>query len=202
MIFEFIQKTSYPLRTHEVLIDGVANAKAATAHLGQGVLNVGNDKYELSFEGLRSVNVTQNGSSFCTITPKLCVTKKVLFIKTGYEYYEISTLEGFFTVYESGLGFNQHFYSLYRDGGVTAVIHKPDRVENFLDTYLCYLEDDSLFTVVCLYCLFLECAQYFDVDSFDNGINDTQTITAQQELKDKYDPSFIPRIKAKHGITD
>ena len=203
MIFKCIQKERLPLSWHEFTENGNIICTSEIPKAGYGKLFLGADCFELKIDSVfKPIKIYRNGVEYGTLSPKICVTKKVAFLKTGYEYYELSLPFGTFLIYESGLGAGQHYYSIYKDDTVLAVIHKPDRVVNYLDSYTCYLENREDFFPTALYCLFLESAAYFNIDATGNVVDNTSTYTAQQELREKYDPTFIPRIKQKEGYTE
>lgn len=194
MILECIQRERLPLTRHEFIKDGVIFAKAETPKRGYAKLNFGADSYEVRFQSFKKISVLKNSIEIGSICPQLCVTKKFLFLKTGYEYYEFNLDGDIVSVYETGFGANRHYYSIYRADKVIAVIHKPDKVVNYLDNYICYVEknEDAVFAV--LYCMFLESNGYYNLDAIGNVVDSTQTVTMQKELTEKFDQGFIDRI--------
>lgn len=203
MIFEYKQKERLPLSWHEITENGAVLCTTEIPRRGAGKLFLGKDCFELKVEGLtKPVKILKNSVEYGTLTPKIHLTKKVLFLNTGYQYYELSFPFGTYLVYESGFGGDKHFYSIYKDDTVLAVIHKHSRVVNYLDSYTCYLENREDFFATIIYCLFLESVEYYDMSVQGNNVDYRAVETAQQELKDKYDPTFIPRIRQKEGYTD
>ena len=199
MIFECMQKERLPLSKHEFIRNGEVIGNAETPKMGFSKMSFGPDSFTVQFQSFKRIDIIQNGTVVGSICPQLCVTKKILFLKTGYEYYEFSLNGDTVTVYETGLGAGKHFYSIYRNEKVIAVIHKQDRVVAHLDKYVCYVDDscDAVFAAV--YCMFLESIAYYNLDATEDTDDSTATYTAQKELQEKYDPSFIERIIARDG---
>ena len=194
MIFSFIQKERLPISRFEIQEGDCIRATALAPEFKTGFLSVDENNYELAFDGLRRICITRNGEPFAEIVPQFCQTKKVLFLPIGYDYYRFTVGENTYTVYEVGLGADKHFYCFYVGEETVAIIHKPDQVKNYLDRYDCYLASEDHFLAVGLFCLFLEAGQYYDIDCIGNKEDNTETITLQKELREKYDPSFISKV--------
>lgn len=204
MILRLEQKTRLPQRTHEVYdlsFNKICNA---------GVSKVFDAYIALNGELIKIVtdeickSAIKKGENICGyINHKLEVTKKILFLPIGYEYDEIEYNGRIFTIYESGLGANQHFFSLYENNCVVAVIHKDDRVINYLNTYTLYAENSVNMDMALIYAMFLESTAFCDRTA-GLGYSDVNIphYSAQKELRDKYDPSFIQRVKMNDGVMD
>jgi hypothetical protein len=195
MIFQCIQKERLPLTKHEFTRNDVIIGSAETPRMGFSKMKFGENIFTLQVQGLKKVSILQDNAEVGSICPQLCVTKKILFMPIGYEYHELNLNGDTVTVYESGLGAGKHFYSIYRDGKVIAVIHKPDLVVALLDKYTCYVEKYEDAVLAAIYCMFLESLAYYHRATADEPtVDGTATVTTQKELKEKYDPSFIERI--------
>lgn len=201
MIFSFAQKERLPISRFEIQERDCIRATAVAPEFKTGFLSVDENNYELAFDGLRKVCITRNGEPFAEIVPQFCQTKKVLFLPVGYEYYRVTIGEKIYAVYEVGLGADKHFYCFYAGEETVAIVHKPDKVINYLDRYDCYLLSEEQFLAAGLFCLFLESGQYYNVSAIGNVESDIETVTIQKELQAKYNPDFIPRILAMHGLS-
>ena len=199
MIIEFNQYEQHPHPKHKIMQRGQILATAETPQFKHGILYA-DRQYELSIQGLSSVSVTCGAAQICSILPKVCVTKKILFLPIGYEYYEMSLREKTYLVYEVGLGPDQHYYCFYDGDRTAAILHKPDRVINYMDHYIGYLESNEQLLAVMLFCLFLESGGNYQNGDLGNSDYSTETVTKQKELIAKYDPLFIPRILAQEAL--
>ena len=132
------------------------------------------------------------------IIPKLCVTKKVLFLPIGYEYYSYRLYDKQYEVYESGLGPDRHFYTLYRQGETVGVIHKDDRVIRYKNTYTVYTLSEQEMKASLIYTMFLEagpnCHMGAAIDNLDSNI---PYYTKQKELQEKFNPAFLQMVMAQ-----
>lgn len=198
MIFKCIQKSRLPISRHEFILGSDILANAEVPKAGTARMIYGTDCFDIQMHGIfNKLSLLKNGTEYGCVGSKVFETKKVLFIKMGYEYFELMVNNEMYLVYETGLGANKHFYSIYKNDVLLAVIHKPDRVKNNLDEYVCYLDNADDFISVALFCLFLESTAYYNIDAIGNTDECVQTVTVQKELIEKFDPSFIERIKAK-----
>lgn len=195
MIFEFLQRERLPKSKHEIVVNGNVIATATTPKFLHGSLIFNNSEYSVQVKNIGKVVFDCDDVPVGEITAKLEVTKRVLFFKTGYDFYQLSYLNNEYHIYEVGLGANQHYYCFFKNGATVAVINKIDRVINHLDKYICYIMPDEVFIPTCLFCVFLECAAYYDIDAIGNSDKTEVFLTRQKELIEKYDPSFIQRVK-------
>lgn len=193
MIFEFIQVQRTPMTRHEVKVKNQIIGFAESTKAGHMKLFL-NDTFRLGFGELRKMEIFKNEVKCGEITQKQHTTKKILFIEIGYEYYEMLLSGERYLIYETGLGKDKHYFSIYKDDKVIAVIHKPDFVKNFLDRYTCYLEDEKFFLPTVMYCSFLESTAYYNISSEGNVWDNTSTVTTQKELIAKLDMSFIDKV--------
>lgn len=193
MIFEFVQVQRTPLTRHEIKVRNKTVGFTESGKAGRMNLFL-SDTFRLSIDGLRKMEIFRNESKCGEIVQKQYTTKKILFIEIGYEYYEMLLSDERYMIYETGLGKDKHYFSIYKDDKVVAMIHKPDFVKNYLDKYTCYLEDESFFLPTAIYCSFLECTAYYNISAEGNVWDNTSTVTAQKELIEKLDMSFIDKV--------
>lgn len=196
MIVNFEQKERLPLSKHEITRKGELIGTTVLPEAWIGTMQLLGHDYELNAEGFEKVVIRKDGMPYAECMSRLHVTKQILFVKTGWEYYELITPEKTYQIYETGLGADKHFYSFYEHDQVVAIIHKSRRSKAFLDTYTFYMKEEQHLEAVSLYCLFLESTQYYDMDATGNESSATETITMQKELKEKYDPTFIEQVIA------
>lgn len=204
MIIRFEQTERLPERKHQILdLQGKILGTGGVPDIFNGYFSYNGSDYSAITQNISTAIFIKNGAEIGSITQCLEVTKKILFLKTGYEYYKVLNDQNRYLLFESGLGKNKHFYSLYLSGNVVGVIHKDDLVQNYKNTYTLYAISDSVMLVLLLCTIFLESTAYCDRSSaVGNMYDNTPYYTRQKELTEKYDPTFIPRIKAMDGITD
>jgi hypothetical protein len=202
MIIDIIQTQRLPKSHHQVLHNGNIIAEFNIESLLKGLLSISGNTYNISAKNLSTVTINKDGYDFGAIKSVFQMTKKVLFFKTGYDYYNIILNGEIYNLYEVGLGENQHYYCIYKDNATVAIINKFDRIINDLDKYRCYILEDAFLLPTLLFCLFLESGAYYDIGAIGNSDNLDVFVTVQEELNSKYDPTFIPKIKEMDGISD
>jgi hypothetical protein len=215
MIVSFKQtgRQPHPTFSASILTNQIASAIGRTQS-NQPSIQIGDHNYFLSDSLHRDKNakgeiITQvtdislGNAVVGRIYPELEAKKKVLFFSFGIEYFVIELSGEQLKAYEIGLGAGQHYVCIYRADKLVAIIHKDDQVINFRDTYTIYFEDESLTEILCVFNLYFDCTRYPDHGEIaGQHEEDGGYLTTQAELNAKYDPSFIPRIKALDGITD
>lgn len=204
MIIRFEQTERLPERKHKIL-DNHENILGLgwVPDIFKGFFSYEGCEYSSITQTISKAVFSKNGIEMGWITQCLEVTKKILFLKTGYEYYKVLYDQKSYHLYESGLGKDKHFFSLYMNGCVLGVIHKDDLVKNYKNTYTLYANDENIMLVLLLCTIFLESTAFCDRSSAVGNMSDNiPYYTRQKELKEKFDPAFIPRIKAMDGITD
>lgn len=133
----------------------------------------------------------------------LVVQKKILFIPVGYDYYGLAFNDMNFQIFEVGLGGDQHYLCFYKDDKLISIVHKHMRVINNLDTFTAYLEDEEYLSAVCIFTLYLDELDYYNSNEVVvHKESNEEYISSNEELNKKFDPTFIPRIKAKMGMID
>lgn len=129
-------------------------------------------------------------------------TQKIGFLKS-YPYYLICYNDDTYYGYEVGFGAKGLYLCIYRNEQLIAIVDKKLRVVNFKDTYTAYLENDDDAMIVSLFVVYYDTTAYGDVMEIAvRSVKERRVNTIQKELIDKYDANFIPKIKAKHGITE
>lgn len=214
MILEFnqIDRQPNPLFEgrigHEVVISG----KGATqSNIGYVVYQ--NKKIEISgqphrekFDGKTATQVTDllcEGKRVGYIYPDLVEKKKILFLSFGYDYFNYHFAGTDYTVYEVGLGANQHYICVYKGNETIAIIKKEDIKINYCDKYTIYTLDQGELLSMAVLTLYFDCIRYPDHgEIMDESYIDDSFLTTQKELNDKYDPLFIEKVKKNDGILE
>ena len=118
-----------------------------------------------------------------------------MFLPIGYEYYSYRLYDKQYEVYESGLGPNKHFYTLYCQGETTGIIHKDDLVVKYRNNYTVYTLNEQEMTAALIYTMFLEagpnCHKGAAIDNLDSNV---PYYTKQKELREKYNPAFLEQV--------
>lgn len=202
MIYRLEQTIRLPQRKHEIKgLSGNLIYNAGVLNVFEAYLDFEDGTVEISTDEISKTTIKKNSQIIGEIHTKVEVTKKILFLPIGIEYNDIVLNDIIYKMYESGLGANQHYFSIYKDNTVVAVIHKDDRVVNFLNTYTLYAENKESMDVALICAMFLESTAFCDrTGGIGNSIVDSPYYTAQKGLREKYDSSFIPKIKALEGI--
>lgn len=117
----------------------------------------------------------------------------------GYNYYIIETENELYFAYEYGAGVKKgHYWSLYKQDNLVGMIEKIQETVNTYDQYIIYCEDQS----IAFWLIFL--ALQIDNFKYSNYTNQMGAITTKErydsrfmpkELKDKYNPDYIDRIR-------
>lgn len=202
MIYRLEQTIRLPERKHEIKnLSGNLIYNAGVPNVFEAYLEFVDGTVEINTDEISKTIIKKNNQIIGEIFTKVEVTKKILFLPIGIEYNDIVLNGNIYKMYESGLGANQHYFSIYEKNNVVAVIHKDDRVVNYLNTYTIYAENKDNMDVALICAMFLESTAFCDrTGGIGNSIVDSPYYTAQRKLREKYDPSFIPKIKALEGI--
>ncbi len=199
MIYRVEQISRLPVRKHEVKTkDGHFLYAAGVPQVLQSYLDFPEGQVTVRIESLSSAMVLFQNAVIGEIVPKLCVTKKVLFLPIGYEYYSYRLYDKQYKVYESGLGPNKHFYTLYCQGETTGIIHKDDLVLKYRNNYTVYTLNEQEMTAALIYTTFLEagpnCHKGAAIDNLDSNV---PYYTKQKDLREKFDPDFLRKVLAQ-----
>lgn len=207
MILEFNQVDRQPNPLFEGKINNqiVVSGKGASRY-NNCFIHYNLDKYEISDKTHKDVvdgeKVTQisdifkNDNKIGYIYPTLHPTKKFLFLSFGYDYFKVSYEDNNYSLYEVGLGPNQHFFCLHNENNVTvAIIKKEDKKINFCDNYTVYAVDNALLPLLSIIALYIDSILYPDYGDITGDCKeDDSCITLQKELIEKYDADFIPYV--------
>jgi len=120
---------------------------------------------------------TQKGSNFFN---------GIFFWKVCYE-------DRSYEVYEVGHGRKGIYYCIWSQGKTIAIISKEMHTKNFESNYFVFCEEDVPCELLVSINIFIDITRYFPSEAGEefHALN-----TWQKELKNKYDPDFIPRIMA------
>lgn len=196
LIYRVKQISRLPVRKHEVRTkDGHFLYAAGVPQALQSYLDFPEGRITIQTESISKIIILLQGVMIGEIIPKLCVTKKMLFLPVGYEYYSYRLYDKQYEVYESGLGPNKHFYTLYCQGETTGIIQKDDRVVNYRNNYTVYTMNRQEMTAALIYTMFLEagpnCHHGAAIDNLESNV---PYYTRQKELQEKFDPLFLKRV--------
>lgn len=121
----------------------------------------------------------------------------------GYPYYEYIENGETYQVYEVGFGMKGLYLCFYKNDSLFCIVEKELTTVNFKDKYKCYMADDSHLSVVAAFVIYYDTVSYGDIlDMAVYSRKKAVVNTYQKELKARFDPDFIPRIKAMEGMTD
>ncbi|MEG2813596.1 MAG: hypothetical protein RSA79_03250 [Oscillospiraceae bacterium] len=214
MIIDFKQTGRQPNPTFEAQIKGVTVARGMglSNNSTDSLLFINNKTYLIPDEGLSGVTLSGAKTSqitqvYCNdqpvgrIYPDIVPLKKFLFIQVGYDFFSIELYNRHLIAYNVGLGREKHFICFYENDILVAMIHKIDLTINFKDNYVIYAQDETLYEYLCVFNLYFDshtsadCSEYGEYSAVESNL-----LTIQEELTSKYDPDFIPRIKALDGV--
>lgn len=119
----------------------------------------------------------------------------------SYQYRVVNFKGTPYYLYEVGFGYKGLYLCIYREEELIAVVQKDLVVRNFLDTYTIYGLDEKDLPMMMPLLLHYDTMANGDITQMAvSSVKVTTRNTIQPELIAKYDPEFIPRIKAMHGI--
>lgn len=146
-----------------------------------------------------SFKVLQEG---CFLGKILGKTKSVGFLKS-YPYYEITFDNEVYYVYEVGFGSKGLYLCVYKGDMLIAIVDKALRVINYKDSYVAYLLNEQYAKIVTAFVVYYDVTAYGDLMQIALlSVKERRVNTVQKDLIEKFDPNFIPRIKAMEGIVD
>jgi len=214
VILEFNQIDRQPNPLFEGKIKGqIVVTGKGTTHFNDGFIDYNGSRYEISSKLHREKfadktatqvsDILKDGKRVGFIYPDLVAMKKVLFLSFGYDYFNFIFNGNKYTVYEVGLGQNQHYICVYSGNETVAIIHKEDKKHNYCDKYVVYALNETLLLDLSILTLYFDCIRYPNHGEFTGeSYVDDSFLTTQKELNEKYDPSFIPCVKRMDGIMD
>ncbi len=208
MIVDFLQTGRQPNPIFEgrigaevvVTAEGSTPSDDAFVSFGDRIVELSSDPHRERMDGKVTTQVTdlmESGRRVGYIYPDLVPKKKFLILSFGYEYFQFHFEGKDFKVYEVGLGAGEHYFCVYRGEETTAIIHKADQKINYRDEYTIYALEPADLLALSVLNLYIDCILYPDHGEVcGEVVMDDSCITTQKELNDKYDPTFIPRIRA------
>ena len=204
MILRIKQTSRLPVRKHEIrFLNNKVFCTGGVQSVFESYLNCENNYYEIKTDEISKTVITRNGVQIGLISQDIFITKKVLFLPIGYEYYKMSFENESFQIFESGLGAGKHFFTIYKNDSIVAVIHKDDKVINHLNTYTAYCEKNEGVLMMLIFAMFLESTAFCDrTGGIGNTVVDSPYYSTQKELRERYDPTFIERVKKLDGIIE
>lgn len=214
MILEFDQIGRQPNPTYEAKMNGQMILRGCGHTRKEDAFLEYEDRRivvtsELRKETINGKKVTQlaevleGGRRIGYIYPDLVEKKKILFFSVGYSYFEFNFNGMSFQTYEIGLGAEQHYFCVHHNGQTVAIIHKNDRKVHYQDRYVIYALSDDMLLPMSVLLLYLDCTLYPDAGETMGGqYMNEEYISTDADLNAKFDPGFIPRVKALRGITE
>lgn len=201
MIYELKRVTKKPMRRHtvtDVCVGGILyNGKVDKAF--ESDIEINGDVYSIRNINKTDSRILRNNVECGIIAQKLEVTKKLGPLKFGFDFFEISVDKKIFRSYEVGLGKNQHYFVIYSNECVVAMIRKRDFTADYLNSYVLFSIESDAMLVAVLMTMFLESTEFFDiVEDFGHRNHYNEYYTVQKILKCKYDPDFIPSVISMH----
>ncbi|MBR3919773.1 MAG: hypothetical protein IKJ59_13745 [Clostridia bacterium] len=208
MILTFVQKERQPTPKFEGKIkDVVVITGKGSSHASNGYLEYKGDKVEIVSNPHREkmngkavtqvVDIVQRSERVGYIYPDIVEQKRFLFLSFGYDYFVFNFKGKTYNAYEVGLGANEHYICVYKDNSIVAIIKKEDKKTNFCDQYIVYALGEENLLMLALLTLYFDCIRYPDHgEIMYESYRDDSFLTTQKELVDKYDASFIDRVKA------
>ncbi len=199
MIYRLEQTERLPLRKHVIKNkrDGAAIYAAHVPGVFRSSVTIDGAVFETVTETISKTVVIKNGMIAGEITPVFVKTGKFLFLPIGYDGYRLKTENEEIEIFDIGLGADHHYIVLLSEGKTVAVIHKDDKVVNYLNTYTIYAEDKEHMDKAIIVAMFFESTAYCDrTAGIGYSVVDSPYYSSQKELRAKYDPTFIERVKA------
>jgi len=208
MIVKFNQIERQPHPKYEFTYNGktIATAKGLVAEECP-TIDINGVEYRIPLESYKGkddfgnsvphiYNIMKTGNNIGIIYQGLVTQKKVLFLQFGYGYYCLKLSNQTYYGYEIGFGEDEHYLCIKQNEKTISIVHKTDKVINYLDTYTMYLEKEEDLIVGMLFAMYFENTNYANLGEVtDNGTEDTSCLTVQKALNAHYDSTFIPRIK-------
>lgn len=123
-------------------------------------------------------------------------TQKAGFLKS-YPYYKYDYYGDLYSAYEVGFGPKDLYICLYSGEELVAIVDKDLTVKDFKDTYTAYMKDGKYAEIITPLVIYYDIISYGDLGNVDAiSVQRKQVYTPQPALKEKYQESFIPEVKA------
>ncbi len=128
--------------------------------------------------------------------------KKIKGFLKSYGYRILRIENDIYNLYEVGFGKDGLFLCIYKNDELVAIAEKNLKVINYKDIYKVYSLIDDLSGIVPLL-LHYDVTAYGDLMEISLHSTKKKFVkTPQEELRAKFDPTFIPKIKSMEGIDD
>lgn len=125
-----------------------------------------------------------------------CIEKGKNIFSNRY-YWQIDYLGRLYKCYEIGLGKKGTFYCIFCDDETVAIIVKNPKMKFNSTHYDCYSYNNVPFEILLAFNVYIDIFKYYPSKS----VYSNKTLHSWQKwLLAKYDPNFIPKIKAQDGI--
>ena len=125
-------------------------------------------------------------------------TKKV--IKKHF-YHEIAINGRTFILYNTCLGKDKQYYTIYEGEKIVSVLYHYDKIVDFGHTLEVYCINDEIVEIMSLlYCLYLNCHQFYKSSKTiiqENGCINESFSSESKYLTDKFNQEFVDRIIAE-----
>ncbi len=110
----------------------------------------------------------------------------------GIYYWATNYHDETYEIYEVGHGRKGIYFCIWNRGKIAAIISKDTHTKHFESIYTIFAENEMSLELMVIVSLFWDITRYFPSSSSEewHTLN-----TWQKELKNRYDPAFIPRIK-------
>lgn len=196
MIARLIQKSRLPDRKHSLhLKSGECYGHGGVPSVFNAYLNYRGQNFIIETNQNNQALITLNNTQIGSVSHELHATKKLFAIPIGYEYMKFRVFEHEYFVYESGLGPGKHYFTFYENDRTIAVIHKDDRVINYLNTYTLYSRNDEDMCYASVFTMYLESTAFCDrTGGLGNSIVDSPYYSLQKELRKKFNSEFLKEI--------
>lgn len=129
-----------------------------------------------------------------------CMKKGFSLLK-NYFYWTITYDNEYYKIFEVGRKSEGTFFCIYLDDWLVAMIRKDPVILGRSTQYEIYAEKGISKEMLLIINAYLDLTRYYP-DPSKSPKSTERRITLQKELKEKYDPSFIPRIKTMEGIME
>lgn len=128
------------------------------------------------------------------------IVKKAKGLFQTYYGMKLELEDEMYVMYEVGFGRKGLYLCIYKnDDELIAIVEKDIKTVNFKDKYTVYTLGGEHVKYIIMSVLQYDIAQYGDIaEKAITSIKTDSINTIQKELIAKYDPEFIPRIKAMH----
>lgn len=159
--------------------------------------------YSRYLEKIKANGITKECCGACRIGNEIwkiyyCGKKGSNFLN-GIYFWTFEMSNQIIEAYEVGFGRKGIYLCLWSDNTLIAIISKKLHNKNFESSYQIFAQSADIMALMIIAASFWDITRYFVTTSSEewHTLN-----TWQKELKNKYDPAFIPRIKAMENISD